>query len=96
MIYQSDALAPEEIEMRKNQRDTTYVTSSLSSSMEESGLSGGTRVKVTTEKRIPKKNKYIKPKVLSPFHPGNKIPLNADNDYNPETTNTSLSGKYDM
>ena len=33
---------------------------------------------------------------MSPFIPGNKRLLNEDNDDNPETTYTSLSGKYDM
>ena len=48
------------------------------------------------EKRIPKEQKYIKPTALSPFIPGNKILLNEDDDDNPETTDTSLSGKDDM
>ena len=51
---------------------------------------------ITPEKRIPKKHKYIKLTALSPFLPGNKILLNADNDDNPETTDTSLPGKYDI
>ena len=50
-------------------------------------------VNVTPEKRIPKKHKYIKPTDLSPFIPGNKILLNEDNDDNPETIDTLLSGK---
>ena len=33
---------------------------------------------------------------MSPFLPVNKILLNEDNYDNTETTNTSLSGKYDM
>ena len=33
---------------------------------------------------------------MSPFLPVNKILLNEDNDDNPKTTDTSLSGKYDM
>ena len=33
---------------------------------------------------------------MSPFLPGNKRILNKDNDDNPETTDTSLSGKDDM
>ena len=33
---------------------------------------------------------------MSPFIPGNKILLNEDDDDNPETTDTSLSGKDDM
>ena len=33
---------------------------------------------------------------MSPFLPVNKILLNRDNDDNPETTDTSLSGKDDM
>ena len=82
--------------MRKHQRDTASVTSSLSSSTRETGLIGGTRVDVTPEKRIPKKKKYIKPKALYTVLPENKILLKEDNDDNLETTDTSLSGKYDM
>ena len=48
------------------------------------------------EKRIPKKKKYIKSLSLSPFLPGNKRVLNEENDHNPETADTSRSGKYDM
>ena len=33
---------------------------------------------------------------MSPFIPGNKRLLNEDNNDNPETTDTSLSGKDDM
>ena len=33
---------------------------------------------------------------MSPFLPVNKILLKEDNDDNPETTDTSLSGKYYM
>ena len=36
MIYQSDASAPEEVEVHKKRRDTYYVISSLSSSTGES------------------------------------------------------------
>ena len=68
----------------------------MPSSTGESGLTGGTRVNVTPEKRIPKKHKYIKPTALSQFLPGNKRLLNGDNDDNPETTDTSLSWKDDM
>ena len=82
--------------MRKHQRDTAFVTSSLSSSTVETGLTGGTRVNVTPEKRITKKKKYIKPKALYPFLPRNKRLLNKDNDDNPETTDNSLYGKDDM
>ena len=97
MISQSDALAPEEIVVRRHQWYTASVTSSLSSSTGESGLTGITRLNVTPEKRIlKKKKKYIKPKALSTFLSGNKRLLNKDNDNNPETTDTSLSGKYDM
>ena len=85
MIYQSYAPAPEEVVVRKKNKDTDSVTSSLSSSMGESGLTGGTKVNVTPEKRIPTKHKYIKPTDLSPFIPENKILLNEDNDDNPET-----------
>ena len=68
----------------------------MSSSTGESGLTGGTRVNVTPEKRITKKHKYIKLIALSPFPPGNKRLLNEDNDDNTETIDNSLSGKYDM
>ena len=33
---------------------------------------------------------------MSPFLPGIKILLNKGNDHNPETTDTSLSEKYNM
>ena len=68
----------------------------MSSSTVESGLIGGTKVNVTPEKRIPKKHKYIKPTAFFPILPGNEILLNEDNDDNPETTDTSLTGKYDI
>ena len=96
MISQSEAPAPEEIVMRKHQIDTASHLSSLSSSIGETCLTGGTRVSVTPEKRIPKMNKYIKSKALSPFLPGNERLLNKDNDNNPETTDTSISEKDDM
>ena len=64
--------------------------------MGETGLTGETRVNVTPEKFIPKKKKHIKPKALSPFLPVNKRLLSEENDDDPETTDTSLSGKYDM
>ena len=51
---------------------------------------------MTLDKRIPKKHKYIKTTALSPFLPRNKRLLNEDNDDNPETTDTSLSIKYDI
>ena len=95
MIYQSDAPAPEELVVCKK-IDASSVTSSLSSSTGKSCLTGGTRVNVTPEKRIPKKHKYIKPTALSTFIPGNKILLKKYNDDNPETKDTSLSGKDDM
>ena len=82
--------------MRKRQRDTDYHTYYLSSSTGETGLTGGTIVSVTPEKRIPKKKKYIKSKALSPFFPGNRKLLNEDNYDNPETTDTSLSGKDEL
>ena len=77
-------------------RYTVSVTSTYSSSIGESGLTGGRRVNVNPEKRIPKKHKYITPTSLYPFLPGNKKLLNEDNDDNPETTDTSLSGKDDI
>ena len=46
---------PEEIEVHKHRRDT----SSLSAATGELGLTGGPRVSVTPEKRIPNKNKNI-------------------------------------
>ena len=67
MISQSDEPAPEELVVRKKLRHTASVTSSLSSSIGESGLSGVTRVNVTPEKRITKKNKYISPKLCLHF-----------------------------
>ena len=82
--------------MRKNWRDTYSVTSSLYSPTGESFLTGETRVNVTPEKRIPKKQKYIKPTYLSPFIPVNKRLLNKDDYDNPVTTDTSLSVKDDM
>ena len=95
MISQSDAPAPEEVVVCKK-IDTSSVTSYLSSSTGKSCLTGGTRVNVTPEKRITKKHKYIKPTALPTFIPGNKILLKEDNYDNPETTDTSLSGKDDM
>ena len=92
MISQSEAPAPEEIEVHKHQR----YTSSLSSVKVETGLTGGIRVIVTPEKRIPKKKKNIKSLALFTFIPGNKRLLNKENDHNPETTNTSQSEKDDM
>ena len=88
MIFQSEALAPKEIVVRKHQRDTASYKSSLPSSTGETGLTVGTRVSLTPEERIPKKKKNIKYKALSPFIPGNKILLNKDNDDNPETKDT--------
>ena len=82
--------------MRKHQRDTSSYTSYLYLETGETSLTGGTRVSVTPDKRIPKKNKNIKYKALSPFLPGNKILLKEENYHNPETTDTSLSEKYDM
>ena len=58
--------------MRKHQRYKSSHTSSFYSPMGETGLTGGIRVSVTPEKRIPKKKKNIKSKALSPFLPRNK------------------------
>ena len=91
MISQSEAPAPEDIEVHKHQRDTASCKYYLSSATGETGLTGGTSVSLTPEKRIPQKKKYIKSKDLSPFLPGNKILLNEENDDNPETTDTTLS-----
>ena len=66
MISQSEAPAPEEIEVYKQQRDLF----SLSVSAVETNLTRGTRSSVTPEKRIPKKKKYIKPLALSPLRKG--------------------------
>ena len=96
MISQSETPVPEEIVVRKHQRDTASYTSSLSSEMGKTGLELGTRVNVTPEKRIPKKKKNIKYKALSPFLPVNKRLLNKDNDDNPKITDTSTSEKDDM
>ena len=72
MISQSEAPAPEEIEVHKHQRDTSYYTYSLSSETVETGLTGGTRVSLTPEKRIPNNRGNIKSKALSLFLPVNK------------------------
>ena len=72
MIYLSEEPAPEEIEVHKHRRNTY----SLSSATGKTSLTGGTRVSVTLEKRIPKKKKNIKSLALSPFLTGNKILLN--------------------
>ena len=82
--------------MRKHQRDTSSYTSYLYLATGETGLTGGTRVSVTPNRRIPKKKKNIKSKALSPFLPGNKILLKEENYQNPETTDTSLSENNDM
>ena len=82
--------------MRKHQRDTASRTSYLSLSTGETGLTGGTRVSVTPEKRIPKNKKHIKSLPLTQFIPGNIILLNDENDHNPKTTDTSLYEKDDM
>ena len=47
MISKSEAPAPEEIELRKHQRNTSSYTYSLSSATGETGLTGVTRVSVT-------------------------------------------------
>ena len=96
MNSQSEAPAPEEIEVRKFQIYTASYKSSISSEKVEKGLTGGTRVSVMPEKCIPKKNKNIKSKALSPFIPGNKMLLKEKNDHDPETTYNSLSEKDDM
>ena len=57
MISQSEAPEPEEIEFNKHQR----YTSSLSAETGETGLTAGTRVIVTPEKRNSKKKNNIKP-----------------------------------
>ena len=72
IISKSEAPAPEEIVVRKCHIDTASYMFSLSSSTEETGLTGGTGVNVTPEKRNPKEKKYIKSKYLSPSLPGNK------------------------
>ena len=51
MISQSEAPAPEEIEVRKHRRDTAFYTYSLSLTAGETGSKGGTRVSITPEKR---------------------------------------------
>ena len=64
--------------------------------MGETGLTVGTRVHLTPEKRIPKKKKNVKYKYLSPCLPENKRLLNEDNYDDPENTDTSLSEGYDI
>ena len=96
IISQSEAPAPEETVVRKHKRYTSSYTYYLSSSTGETGLTVGTRVNITTKKRIPNKKKNIRYKALSPFIPGNKILLNEDNGDNTETTDTSLYEKCDM
>ena len=54
MITQSEAPAPEEIEVQKYRREL----SSLSAATVEIGLTGRTRASLTPEKRIPAKKKY--------------------------------------
>ena len=82
--------------MSKHQIDTASHTCSLYSSTGETGLTGGTRINVMPEKRIPKKKKCIKYKALSPFLPVNKRLLNKDSDDNPEAIDTSVSEKCDI
>ena len=53
MISQLESPAPEEIEVHKHRK----YTSPLYSATGETGLTGGTRVSVTPEKRILKKKK---------------------------------------
>ena len=60
MISQSEAPAPEEIEVHKHRRDTASYTSYLSSATLETGVTGGTRVSLMPEIRIPKKKKIYK------------------------------------
>ena len=57
MIYQVEALALVEIEVSKHKIYTASYTYSLYSATGEMSLTGGTRVSVTPEKRIPKKKK---------------------------------------
>ena len=57
MISQSDALAPEEIEVHQHQRDL----SALSSTTGGIFLTGGTRASVTPGKTHSKEGKYINP-----------------------------------
>ena len=71
--------------MHKHRRYTASYTISMSSETGETSLTGGIRVIVTPEKRIPKKNKNIKNLSLYPFLPVNKRLLNEENDHNPET-----------
>ena len=53
-------------------------------------------IKFNARKTYSKEEENIKSLALSPFLPVNKILLNKENDHNPETTDTSLSEKYDM
>ena len=58
--------------MRKRQLDTASYAFTFSSATGEKVLTGVTRVILTPKKHIPKKNKNIKSKVLSPFDPKHK------------------------
>ena len=69
--------------MHKHRRYTASSTSYLYSETGETSLTGGKRVGVTPEKRIPKKKKNIKSNALSPFLPRNKRLLNEESDNNP-------------
>ena len=60
MISQSEAQAPEDIEVHKHQRDTASCKYYLSSATGETGLTGGTRVSLTPEKRISKEEEIYK------------------------------------
>ena len=51
IITKSEALAPEEIDVKKHRRYTYY----LSAATGETGLTGETRASVTPEKHVPKK-----------------------------------------
>ena len=72
----SEAPAQSEIEVHKHRRDTASYTHSLYSTKREKVLTGGTRVSVAPEKRIPNKKKNIKSLALPPFNPENKRLLN--------------------
>ena len=97
MISQSEAPAPEEIEVHKHVRDTSY----LSAATGETCLPGGTRVSVTPEKHIPKKKKNIKSLALSPLRKNliknqdkNILGLNKDQGLTPDVLPLPLTQNY--
>ena len=81
MILQSDAPGPEKVVVRKKKRYSfcyiffVFVNWRIR-------FNRRNKSKCTLKKRIPKKQKCIKPTALSPFFPGYKILLKIYNYYN--------------